>query len=67
MYSPRHICDWRICAISIHNVTALLYCRLGGRPFGNTALLVPTFLASAFVSGPAVILLVLRVLRTLTD
>ncbi len=50
-------------AISIHTVTAFLYCGLGGRPFWNTALLAPRFLASAFVSGPAFIILVMRVLR----
>jgi Ni/Fe-hydrogenase subunit HybB-like protein len=53
-------------AISIHTVTAFLYCGLGGRPFWNTALLAPRFLASAFVSGPAFIILVMRVLR-ITD
>ncbi len=53
-------------AISIHTVTAFLYCGLGGRPFWNTALLAPRFLASAFVSGPAFILLVMRVLRITT-
>lgn len=52
-----------IWAISIHTVTAFLYCGLGGRPFWNTALLAPRFLASAFVSGPAFIILVMRVLR----
>jgi molybdopterin-containing oxidoreductase family membrane subunit len=50
-------------AISIHTVTAFLYCGLGGRPFWNTALLAPRFLASAFVSGPAFIIIVMRVLR----
>jgi molybdopterin-containing oxidoreductase family membrane subunit len=50
-------------AISIHTVTAFLYCGLGGRPFWNTALLAPRFLASAFVSGPAFIILVMRLLR----
>jgi Ni/Fe-hydrogenase subunit HybB-like protein len=50
-------------AISIHTVTAFLYCGLGGRPFWNTALLAPRFLASAFVSGPAFILLMMRVVR----
>jgi molybdopterin-containing oxidoreductase family membrane subunit len=54
-------------AISIHTVTAFLYCGLGGRPFWNTALLAPRFLASAFVSGPAFILLVLRVIRVGTN
>ncbi len=53
-------------AISIHTVTAFLYCGLGGRPFWNSALLAPRFLASAFVSGPAFIILVMRVLRVTT-
>ncbi|RMG18014.1 MAG: polysulfide reductase [Planctomycetota bacterium] len=50
-------------AISIHTVTAFLYCGLGGRPFWNTALLAPRFLASAFVSGPAFLIVSLAVLR----
>jgi len=52
-----------IWAISIHTVTAFLYCGLGGRPFWNTALLAPRFLASAFVSGPAFIIIALQILR----
>lgn len=55
-----------IWAISIHTVTAFLYCGLGGRPFWNTALLAPRFLASAFVSGPAFIILALRAIRMFT-
>jgi len=50
-------------AISIHTVTAFLYCGLGGRPFWNSALLAPRFLASAFVSGPAFIIVAMRVMR----
>ena len=50
-------------AISIHTVTAFLYCGLGGRPFWNTALLAPRFLASAFVAGPAFIMVLLLVIR----
>jgi molybdopterin-containing oxidoreductase family membrane subunit len=50
-------------AISIHTVTAFLYCGLGGRPFWNTALLAPRFLVSAFVAGPAFILILLSILR----
>jgi molybdopterin-containing oxidoreductase family membrane subunit len=50
-------------AISIHTVTAFLYCGLGGRPFWNTALLAPRFLTSAFVSGPAFIVIGLMLLR----
>ncbi len=52
-------------AISIHTVTAFLYAGLGGRPFWNTALLAPRFLASAFVSGPAFIILSMFALRKL--
>jgi len=52
-------------AISIHTVTAFLYSGLGGRPFWNSALLAPRFLASAFVSGPAFIIVTLLILRRL--
>ena len=54
-------------AISIHTVTAFLYSGLGGRPFWNTALLAPRFLASAFVSGPAFIVVALLVIRRETN
>jgi Ni/Fe-hydrogenase subunit HybB-like protein len=50
-------------AISIHTVTAFLYCGLGGRPFWNSALLAPRFLASAFVSGPAFLIATMFILR----
>ncbi len=50
-------------AISIHTVTAFLYCGLGSRPFWNTALLAPRFLTSAFVSGPAFLILAILVIR----
>ena len=53
-------------AISIHTVTAFLYCGLGGRPFWNSAVLAPRFLASAFVTGPAFIILSLQVIRYTT-
>ena len=53
-------------AISIHTVTAFLYQGLGGRPFWNTALLAPRFLTSAFVSGPAFIIIALETIRYLS-
>lgn len=56
-----------IWAISIHTVTAFLYSGLGGRPFWNTAILAPRFIASAFVTGPAFIILTLRVVDRLTS
>ncbi|MBK1791814.1 polysulfide reductase NrfD [Persicirhabdus sediminis] len=54
-------------AISIHTVTAFLYCGLGGRPFWNSALLAPRFLATAFCAGPAFIILVLQLIQRLTS
>ncbi|PIE23551.1 MAG: polysulfide reductase [Planctomycetota bacterium] len=54
-------------AISIHTVTAFLYVGLGGRPFWNSAILAPRFLASAFAAGPAVIILTLQIIRKCTE
>jgi len=50
-------------AISIHTVTAFLFSASSARPFWNMALLAPRFIATAFVSGPALIILVLKTLR----
>ena len=46
-------------AISIHTVTAFLYVGLGARPFWNSAIIAPRFLASAFAAGPAFLILTL--------
>ena len=54
-------------AVSIHTVTAFLYSGLGGRPFWNTAILAPRFIISAFVTGPAFLVLALQVVRRFTD
>jgi molybdopterin-containing oxidoreductase family membrane subunit len=54
-------------AISIHTVTAFLFSANAARPFWHTALLGPRFIASAFVSGPALIILVLHAIRRFTD
>jgi len=54
-------------AVSIHTVTAFLYVGLGGRPFWNQAIIGPRFLASAFTAGPALIILVLQVIRRITN
>jgi molybdopterin-containing oxidoreductase family membrane subunit len=53
-------------AISIHTVTAFLYSGLGGRPFWNSAILAPRFIASAFVTGPAFLILALELVRRLS-
>jgi Ni/Fe-hydrogenase subunit HybB-like protein len=44
-------------AIGIHVVTALLYAGLAARPAWMTAVLAPRFLATAFASGPALLIL----------
>lgn len=48
-----------IWAFSIHTVTAFLYQGLPGRHYWLTAILAARFLASAFCSGPAILLLVI--------
>ena len=51
-------------AISIHVVAAFLYCGLSGRSHWHAAVLAPRVVASAFGSGPAMLILVLNVLRS---
>jgi molybdopterin-containing oxidoreductase family membrane subunit len=55
-------------AVSIHTVTAFLYNGLPGRPLWLTAILAPRFLASAFASGPALLILlcmlICRIMRS---
>ena len=53
-------------AISIHTVTAFLYCGLPGRHYWLTAILAPRFLASAFAAGPALLVICALVLRRFT-
>lgn len=53
-------------AVAIHLVTAFLYQGLQARPFWNNALLGPRFLASAFAAGPALIILVLAIIKRFT-
>lgn len=54
-------------AVSIHTVTAFLYNGLPARPYWNSAILAPRFLASAFCSGPAIMLVLLQLLRHYTN
>ena len=53
-------------AVSIHTVTAFLYAGLPGRHLWLTAIMAPRFLASAFASGPALLLMVLMVIKRVT-
>ena len=50
-------------AVGIHTVTAFVYNGLPNRPFWNASLLAPRFLVSAFCSGPAIMLMLLQILR----
>jgi Ni/Fe-hydrogenase subunit HybB-like protein len=54
-------------AIGIHTVTAFLYNGMASRPYWNSSILAPQFLASAFCSGPAILLFVLQLLRRVTS
>jgi Ni/Fe-hydrogenase subunit HybB-like protein len=54
-------------AVSIHTVTAYLYCGLPGRHFWLTAVLAPRFLASAFAAGPALLILLCLFIRKFTN
>jgi len=53
-------------AISIHTVTAFVFSSNVSRPFWHTALLAPRFIASAFVAGPALMIIILQLIRRLT-
>lgn len=54
-------------AIGIHTVTAFLYNGLSSRPFWNASILAPRFIASAFCSGPALMLIIFQIIRKLSD
>ena len=54
-------------AISIHTVTAMLYCGLPGRHFWLSAIVAPRFLASAFAAGPALIVVMALILKRVAN
>ncbi len=54
-------------AVSIHTVTAFLYNGLSSRPFWNASILAPRFLASAFCSGPALMIILFQIIRKVSD
>ena len=55
-----------IWAFSIHTVTAFLYAGIPGRHYWLTAIMAARFLSSAFCSGPAILLLLVFIVRRLT-
>lgn len=54
-------------AISIHTVTAFLYAGIPGRHLWLTAIMAARFLASAFASGPALLILLCLIVRRFTS
>ena len=54
-------------AVGIHTVTAFLYNGLAARPFWNASILAPRFLASAFCSGPSMIIIIFQVIRWVSN
>ncbi len=54
-------------AFGIHTVTAFLYAGIPGRYYWLTAIMAARFLASAFCSGPAILLLLMLLVQKLTD
>ncbi|MDR3630113.1 MAG: polysulfide reductase NrfD [Desulfocapsaceae bacterium] len=50
-------------AVSIHTVTAMLYCGLPGRHSWLSAIIAPRFLASAFAAGPSLIVLACLIMK----
>ncbi len=54
-------------AISIHTVTAFLISGLSGRSFWLTAIMAPRFLAGAFASGPALLVILCIIVKKLTN
>jgi molybdopterin-containing oxidoreductase family membrane subunit len=69
--SFKHYFPWIVIsifwAVSIHTVTAFLFSWNPARPFWHTALMAPRFIASAFAAGPAVIILIFKIVDQNTD
>ena len=53
-------------AVAIHTVTAFVYLSSAARPFWNASILAPRFLASAFCSGPAIMVILFQIIRRTT-
>lgn len=69
-YSKRYVIPLVLISIpagiAIHTVTAFLYNGMAARPFWNSAILAPKFIASAFCSGPAIMIILFQILRKTT-
>jgi molybdopterin-containing oxidoreductase family membrane subunit len=54
-------------SLSTHTITAFLYNGMAARPYWNASILAPRFIASAFCSGPAVMIILFQALRRTFD
>jgi len=54
-------------AVSIHTITAFLYAGLPGRHLWLTAIMAARFLASAFASGPSLLILLILILKRVSS
>lgn len=54
-------------AIAIHTVTAFLFAANPGRDYWHSALLAPRFIASAFCSGPALMIVALQIVKRVSN
>ena len=54
-------------AVSIHTVTAFLYAGIPGRHLWLTAIMAARFLASAFASGPSLLILLILILKRVSS
>jgi len=70
-YNPRFVVPLVMfsipAAVGIHTVTAFIYAGIPARPYWNASILVPRFLASAFCSGPAIMLILFQILQRTTN
>ena len=54
-------------AISIHTVTAFIFSGLVSQPYWNKAIIGPQFISSAFVAGPAFLIIIFSITQSVSD
>lgn len=54
-------------AVFVHMITAFLFNGLAARPFWNASILAPRFLASAFCSGLAIVIIIFQIVRKVSN
>ena len=54
-------------AVSVLAVSSFIYVGLVGRPLWNVSILSPRFMVSAFIAGPALLILAFQIVRQVSD